>query len=90
LGRSPSGRAIRYNGLFVTSQTISAAIPNAKCHVQAQFGLPYKLNNPDFTLKRFPFAVSLGLRIAISKKFWNQFEKKIRDMNSKLGSLIID
>jgi hypothetical protein len=29
LGRSPSGRAIRYNGLFVTSQTISAAIPNA-------------------------------------------------------------
>jgi hypothetical protein len=28
-GRSPTGRAIRCNGLFVTSQTISTAIPNA-------------------------------------------------------------
>jgi hypothetical protein len=29
-GRSPSGRAIRCNALFVASQSISAAIPNAK------------------------------------------------------------
>jgi hypothetical protein len=29
LGRSPSGRAIRCNALFVTSQSIFAAIPNA-------------------------------------------------------------
>jgi hypothetical protein len=28
-GRSPTGRAIRYNFLLVTSQKISAAIPNA-------------------------------------------------------------
>jgi hypothetical protein len=29
-GRSPTGRAIRCNALFVTSQNISAAIPNAR------------------------------------------------------------
>jgi hypothetical protein len=29
-GRSPSGRAIRCNALFVASQNISTAIPNAK------------------------------------------------------------
>jgi hypothetical protein len=29
-GRSPTGRAIRCNALLVTSQIISAAIPNAK------------------------------------------------------------
>jgi hypothetical protein len=29
-GRSPTGRAIRYNALFVTSQSISTTIPNAE------------------------------------------------------------
>jgi hypothetical protein len=35
-GRSPTGRTIRCNALFVTSQTISAAIPNVSSHCDSQ------------------------------------------------------
>jgi hypothetical protein len=55
-GRYPAGRAIHCNLLFVTSQKISVAIPNAKTHQQHQARL---LENERFFTASDKFKIRL-------------------------------